>query len=75
MRRILRSTALAAITSALVLGSAAAANADTSSETAAKDDPSTSLLGGLGLGGIADAVDNLLHGLLGSGSSSDGYEL
>lgn len=37
---------------------------------AARISSTDSLLGGLGLGGIADTVNNLLHGLLGSASSS-----
>lgn len=33
--------------------------------------PTDSLLGGLGLGGIADTVCDLLHGLLGSSKTTD----
>ncbi|MEU6032042.1 hypothetical protein ABZ825_34415 [Streptomyces tauricus] len=55
----------AALATACILG-LTATTASAAEERAGL--PTDSLLSGLGLGGIADTVANLLHGLLGSGS-------
>ncbi|MBB6415786.1 hypothetical protein ACIBQ5_07490 [Streptomyces massasporeus] len=55
----------AALATACILG-LTATNASAAEERADLPTPGD-LLNGLGLGGVADAVDNLLHSLLGSG--------